>query len=254
MNFLKSICVAFSLYSVLPVPKVQWTRENLQGALLAFPLVGAVCGLVFAFLAHLPGSPLLRGAFLCLAPVVLTGGIHLDGYADTWDARACWGDPEKKREILKDPHCGAFAVIHLGIFFVASFGFCAALDPTPTALWLLGFGFVLSRAFAAWSIAGLPLAQDSGLAYTFASNTDRGRTQLLAKLLGIGMIIAQIRVDQGVGTFLGLVDIFCLWRYRRMILKEFGGVSGDLAGWFVQTSELWQLGTVVFLQAMVGRP
>ena len=46
-------------------------------------------------------------------------GIHLDGYADTIDAISSYGDREKKLQILKDPHTGAFAVIGLCVYFTA---------------------------------------------------------------------------------------------------------------------------------------
>ena len=44
-----------------------------------------------------------KAAGFCLIPVWVTGGIHLDGYADTCDALSSYGDREKKLEILKDP-------------------------------------------------------------------------------------------------------------------------------------------------------
>ena len=65
-------------------------------ALCAFPLVGVVCALAFGVwgwaAAALDLPVLLRAAGFCLLPVWLTGGIHLDGYADTCDALASYGD------------------------------------------------------------------------------------------------------------------------------------------------------------------
>mgnify|MGYP000107976858 CR=1 FL=1 len=54
-----------------------------------------------------PALPeLARAAAFCLVPVAVTGGIHLDGYADTSDALSSYGDREKKLEILKDSTVG----------------------------------------------------------------------------------------------------------------------------------------------------
>ena len=80
------------------------------------------CGVVCVWRAA-PAGPCQAAGF-ALIPVWITGGIHLDGYADTCDALSSYGDREKKLEILKDPHCGAFAVIRLCSYFLAYFA-CA---------------------------------------------------------------------------------------------------------------------------------
>ena len=97
MWVLETVAVAFGMYSALPVPRVEWNEKNMRYALLAFPLVGAVLGLAWcgaaALCAALGLPDVLRGAALCALPVVVTGGIHLDGYADTCDALASHASP-----------------------------------------------------------------------------------------------------------------------------------------------------------------
>lgn len=146
-------------------------------ALCALPLIGVVIGLAQALwliAANWLCMPeMLRGAGLCLIPILLTGGIHLDGYADTSDALASCAPPEKKQEILKDPRCGAFAVIRLGVWFVASFVLCTAVRLDDPALACFGMSFVFSRALSGWAVATFPLAKNTGLAHTFATSADR---------------------------------------------------------------------------------
>ena len=102
---LETILVAFAMFSAIPLPRVDWNGRNMRYALCAFPLVGAVCGGLWwgwAWVCGWLGAPeLLRGAGFCLIPALVTGGIHLDGCADTWDALASCAPPEKKQEILK---------------------------------------------------------------------------------------------------------------------------------------------------------
>lgn len=92
MTFFETIAVAFSMYSALPMPQFPWTGRNMRYAMAAFPLVGVLCGAavwLWAWLsALLDFGPLLTGAGLALAPVLVTGGIHLDGFCDTTDALA----------------------------------------------------------------------------------------------------------------------------------------------------------------------
>lgn len=92
MLILETAAVAFSMFSALPVPQPVWNQRNMRYAMCAFPLVGLVLGALWwcwaALCCRLALPELLRGAGLCLLPVAVTGGIHLDGYADTSDALA----------------------------------------------------------------------------------------------------------------------------------------------------------------------
>ena len=139
MIVLQTIAVAFAMFSAVPVPQFAWNEKNMRYALCAFPLVGLLCGALWCVCGVLPLPAPARAAGFCLVPVWVTGGIHLDGYADTCDALASYGDREKKLEILKDPHCGAFAVIRLCSYFAAYLCLAACVQFTPRvgALWTL---------------------------------------------------------------------------------------------------------------------
>ena len=115
MRMIRSLLIAFSTYSRIPVPQVEWTEENRRYSMCFFPLVGLVTGLVLwgwlALCDHFGFHLLLRGAGAALIPLAVTGGIHMDGFMDTVDAQASWQPAEKRLEILKDSHTGAFAVM-----------------------------------------------------------------------------------------------------------------------------------------------
>lgn len=86
MVVLETVCVAFAMFSALPVPHVDWNERNMRYAMAAFPLVGAVIGALWCVCGLLPLPDMLKAAGFCLIPVAATGGIHLDGFADTSDA------------------------------------------------------------------------------------------------------------------------------------------------------------------------
>ena len=173
MIVLQTIAVAFAMFSAVPVPQFGWNEKNMRYALCAFPLVGLLCGALWCVCGVLPLPAPARAAGFCLVPVWVTGGIHLDGYADTCDALASYGDREKKLEILKDPHCGAFAVIRLCSYFAAYLCLAACVQFTPRvgALWTLAL--VLERALSGLAVAAFPMAKNTGLAHTFATAADR---------------------------------------------------------------------------------
>ena len=250
----ETAAVAFGMFSAIPVPQPQWNERNMRYALCAFPLVGVVCALAFGVwgwaAAALDLPVLLRAAGFCLLPVWLTGGIHLDGYADTCDALASYGDRDKRLAILKDPHCGAFAVIRLCSWFVADLALCAALPLTTEAVGCMQLAFVLERVLSGWAVAALPLAKHTGLAHTFAQAAPRRRARLV--LTGEILLTLMVLVPLGgvSGWAMLAAALAALWRYAAVARRDFGGITGDLAGWFLQRCELWMLGALVAAQLL----
>ena len=240
---LETIGVAFAMFSALPVPKIEWNERNMRYAMAAFPLIGAVIGALWCVCGILPLPEMAKAAGFCLIPVAVTGGIHLDGYADTSDALSSYGDREKKLDILKDPHCGAFAVIRLCSYFVAYFALCACIRFTPRvgAVWTLAL--VFERALSGLAVASFPMAKNTGLAHTFASAADRHRVRVMltveAVCVGAGMVWLG-------GGLLALAALLMFWRYHAVSVKQFGGITGDLAGWFLQRAELIMLAALAF--------
>ena len=119
------------MYSRIPMPQSEWTEENMSYAMCFFPLIGGVIGFVtwvvyqsklYLELNHSGFSDLFWTILLVLIPVVITGGIHLDGFLDTQDALSSYQPKERRLEILKDPHTGAFAVISCVVYFLAYVG------------------------------------------------------------------------------------------------------------------------------------
>ena len=187
-------------------------------------------------LLPLPGAA--RAAGFCLIPVWVTGGIHLDGYADTCDALSSYGDREKKLEILKDPHCGAFAVIRLCSYFAAYLMLCACVQFTPRtgALWTLAL--MGERMLSGLAVAAFPLAKNTGLAHTFATAADR---RTVCRVLAAGCLLWAVGILALGGWALLLAAGLVFARYHRVAVRQFGGTTGDLAGWFLQKCEIWML-------------
>lgn len=236
-----TIWTTFAMFSALPVPQTEWKNETMRYVMAAFPLVGAVIGLLCVLWAliceALTFPAALFAAGMCAIPVLITGGIHLDGFCDTWDALSSNGTVEKKQEILKDPHVGTFAVLHLCIWFVAYFALWTAL-PEFRFLPVLGC-FCLSRTLSGLALTLFPLREGSGLARTFADAAEKEKVRRI--LIVYTVILAALLCVSGAWSMaVAAAVVFLIYRYG--IVKEFGGLSGDLAGWFLETAELWMLG------------
>ncbi len=235
-----SLWAALSTYSKIPCPQVEFNAQNRRFSLAFFPLVGAVVGAVLALWLWLCQRLGLGGGFQgalgCLIPLLITGGIHMDGFMDTLDARAAWQSREKRLAILKDSHTGAFAVMGCAGYLVAHAGILSQAAPGPQA-WVMALSFVLSRALSALNLLTMPSARPGGMADGFIrSASPRG----VKAALGIvaGLCAAALALLGAAGWAALALGGACWVLFRRMALSSFGGVTGDLAGFFLQSFEL----------------
>lgn len=244
------------MFSRIPMPRVKWEKRSMRYTMAAFPLVGLVVGAVVLLwnwvCLWLGLNDFLRGAGIALWPLLLTGGIHLDGFCDTVDALASHAPPEKKQEILKDSHAGAFAAIAVAAYLI---GLAAVASQSETGLWsslCIGLTFVLSRSLSGLAVVFFKPARDSGLARTFADSAARRVTGVVL-LLFLAASVALLILFGGLAggaAFVAAGIVFFI--YIRVAMSQFGGVSGDLAGWFLQLCELCSLCGLVLVQRILA--
>ena len=160
-EFLSSTAMAFSMFSILPAPVVEWKKEHMKYMLCALPLVGMVMGAalyVWLWLCQrLNMGTALSAAGMTLIPLFLSGGIHMDGFCDTTDALASHTPAERKREILKDSHTGAFAVIFTAAYLLLYISLCMELTPSLQTALVLGLHQIFSRSMGHWRRSSFPL-------------------------------------------------------------------------------------------------
>lgn len=241
-----SFKIAFSMYSRIPVSKTEWTKEGMAYALLFFPWIGVVIGSLFVGIFYLQNYcvthhiliPNVAFAVLyVLIPILITGGIHMDGYLDVKDAMSSWQTKERRLEILKDPHVGAFAIIWCGVYFLSVLGIYSCIS--EKSIFVIALGFCLSRTLSGGSVVCFLHAKKEGMAATFAQGAAkkkvRGVLCFYVVVLGVLMI--------GLGGMIGATSLcmggISFLYYRRMSYQYFGGITGDLAGYFLQICELW---------------
>ena len=245
-----SFVVAFSMYSKIPVPQIEWKKDNMRFALCYFPLVGAVTGLIVWLWSLISGylgvGTVLSTAVFVLIPVAVSGGIHLDGLLDTADALSSWQTRERRLEILKDSHAGAFAIIVCCSYFLAAFAVWSEAD--AGSVQILTLGFVLSRALSGFGICTFPCAKNTGLAATFANAADRKKARVCLLLEAAACMAAMIWLDWRRGIAAAAAAVIVCVLCRRMALKKFGGITGDIQGFFLQVCELAMAAVLVALQ------
>jgi adenosylcobinamide-GDP ribazoletransferase len=249
----KSAIAAFSMYSKIPMPQIAWEEKTTRYLLCWFPAVGLVIGAVscalMQILFRIDAGAFLTGTLLTALPLLITGGIHLDGFLDTVDARASYAPREKKLEILKDPHVGAFAVIFCGLYLLVSAGAWSTM--TWRGMQIMALAFPMERALSALMALWLPDAREDGSLARLKKDAagKRAARILLIELAAVaaGMLILDWKLAIAAMVVFAISTIY----YRYSSMKQFGGVTGDLAGWFLQSSELAVLLSLVIIGKLI---
>ena len=247
VKIIKSILIAFSMYSRIPVPQFRWEEEEYSHAISFLPLVGMVIGGLeiglWLLCCHFEVPVFVTALFMCLVYIVVTGGFHLDGYMDVCDALSSYSGRERSIEIMKDPHIGAFTVIgfaRFGLLFIVGtylLAYAGEGDMSYMGIYQFALLFVFVRALCGVLSLVLPKAKSDGMLSREAGNTSRSDFMFLTFLTSVsGLFMIYINLMAGAAAFVALI-LFSFY-YAYLCNKKFGGVTGDTAGMFVARGEL----------------
>ena len=237
----KSIDVAFSIYSKIPMPRFEWDSEDMKYHMCFFPWVGAVIGMIlylwnrFCVWNEIEGIlyPLMAASI----PLLVTGGFHLDGYMDTMDALHSYQKKEKKLEILKDPHIGAFSVIMAAVYGLMYTGFLSEIRDVK-AFGIICCSFFVSRCLSGISVMTFQAAKKNGMLNVFSTTAEKRIVTIFLVLELIAAIAFMFFISPLYTLVAVLFEFIVFLYYKHMSIKQFGGITGDLAGFFVCVAEL----------------
>jgi adenosylcobinamide-GDP ribazoletransferase len=118
---MKSLLVAISTLTCLPLSPDQWTDKDLKQSVAFYPLVGALIGGLLVLADQIPMAHDLKALLLLLLWVAITAAFHLDGLSDCLDGFFGGKTPDERRRIMKDPHIGAFGVTGIALALLFKF-------------------------------------------------------------------------------------------------------------------------------------
>lgn len=251
-SIINSFIIAVAMYSKIPMPRVEWNQKNMKYTLCFFPVIGIVIG------ALLYGWSKVCEEFgfgqVCFAlvgtviPVVVTGGIHLEGFLNTVDALHSHAKKEKKFEVLKDLHVGTFAVIAAICFFML-YAVGLTLIWKKNQLLFLGLSYVISRILSGMSYVWFPSAKEDGVMHSFATAAHKRTVKVVLVTLLALTIISAVLIQPVIGAVMALAAMWVWTYYFYMSKKQFGGITGDLTGYFICLCEV----SCVLVIGMMGR-
>ena len=229
--------IALQFLSSLPIRLPGMPEPGELGqSLLFYPLVGLLFGVIlWAVSWLLQGTPaLLHAALLLSVWVLLSGGLHLDGLADSADAwLGGFGDRERTLTIMKDPRSGPIAVVTLVLVLLLKFTALLALIGQPDSLALIIVPLIGRSALLGLFLT-TPYVRAGGLGQALADHLPRsaGKQVLAVSALACVLIAGVSGVLALVLAVLGFVWL------RQVMLRRLGGTTGDTAGAMLELLEV----------------
>ncbi|MBI4844846.1 MAG: adenosylcobinamide-GDP ribazoletransferase [Nitrospirae bacterium] len=257
---MKKLLLAFHFLTIIPFGKTDnMSEEDIGGTSVFFPIVGAVQGIFFVIssvllLKVLPAE--VVNVLVILLMIIINGGLHLDGLADTFDAIASRKDKEKKLAVMKDSAVGPFGVMAILFSIFLKYLLLNALFSNSLLITYYSSLFLMPL-FSRWAMAAALFhakpARRDGLGRIFIAHT--GVKELLTAA-GFVLFISLVAIFAVRQSFqLSAVSyqlLFVLPVLYVFVLtsvwfcgKTFGGMTGDTFGAVSELSEILFLMTAV---------
>jgi len=234
---MKRLLAALRFLTVLPVPARWAGEEGLVGSTVCFPVVGLLIGgaavAMTLGLARVLPTPLVS-VVIVIALEGISGGLHLDGLADTTDAFLSSRGRERMLEIMKDSHIGAMGALAIVCVFSLK---VAALSSVPReALWRAVLLMPLAgRCALAISVSILPYARPTGgLGSVFYRRRSRFDGAWAASLLALVGWLAYGMA----GLVAAVTSILAVLALAGYTYRKIGGATGDTLGATCEIAEV----------------
>ncbi len=242
------LCAAIRFLTILPLPGKCGTAEHdLPDSIWFFPIVGLLAGgaaaaLIVVFLAIFP--PMSCTVCVVLALIVISGGLHMDGLADTADGFLSSRPRERVLEIMKDSHIGVMGVIAIVAVLLLKVTAIASIEPANAWFTILLIPLA-GRCMIVLMICILPYARpEGGLGSAFSkSRSAWPALWALAVLATVGWLVAGWAGLAAGGAAVAVTLLFALWCYRKI-----GGATGDTYGAACELAELAVVLTMAAIQ------
>jgi adenosylcobinamide-GDP ribazoletransferase len=235
---IQKFLLTLSFFTRIPIGNWDFGSLTLAQSIVFFPIAGALIGLLsggfYIEMIEL-GLPSNISAWLVIGfQLLLTGGLHEDGLADTADGLASGRDRTQKLAIMHDSRIGSYGVLALITTISLRANIIAGFAGGFTTVFIFITTAACSRAFLAIFMYKIEYARDYGLAVT-AGKTNAAKT-LAASALGCVTLLWTGKILAAITTVFALAIIYVV--IKQITIKNFGGITGDTLGAAQQISEV----------------
>jgi adenosylcobinamide-GDP ribazoletransferase len=255
-----SLLEAVRFLTLIPIPflppmEMDNYEKNIARSMAWFPFVGLLIGLIACTVGSVFGwlwNDLARAVAVVASIAAVTGGLHLDGLSDTFDAVMSWRPRERKLEIMKDSRIGAMGAIALVVVIFLKVAFIVSAGERWWQAVLVAT--TLGRWADLYAIFSFPAASEGGLGRNFRDHIRRSDFAF-ATIQTIAIVAVVVWVN-GVREMNGWIDVWMRGGISftlalvvthivaRRWTKSLGGLTGDTYG------ALCEIGETVTLAAI----
>ncbi|WP_101842810.1 adenosylcobinamide-GDP ribazoletransferase [Halobacillus sp. Marseille-P3879] len=234
-NFALGGMFALQFFSVIPIhQQIEPSPSRVRAALVWLPMIGVGFGAVNLVLFDLLEPVVSLFSLVMIAiivPIVLSGGLHMDGLMDTGDAYFSYQEPEKRLNVMKDPRTGAFGVLTILTVLALRFVFMyEALRAETAAFWFLLGIPALARVGMVGLLGHAPSAKKNGLSAFFQKSYLPSVTWWLVGISFFIILGISFVTHIFTATAVGLAVFAVIWLMKEWSIKAFGGITGDVCG------------------------
>ena len=237
LKIMQPFLIALQFLTRIPVKSnSNWDDKNTALSILYYPLVGLIIGCVLWLSAVLFDAlvPMLGALLVLILWVLISGGLHLDGLADSADAWAGgYADKQRSLDIMKDPAAGPFAVVVLVLLLLVKF-ISLLVIVESNQFWLLCLAPVFGRLSVIVLFITTPYVREQGLGAKMAEHLDR---KFSYSVIIVTLLIAAILLPVMVFLIMLFSTFVALYFLRYLMMQRLQGMTGDTIGASVEIIE-----------------
>jgi adenosylcobinamide-GDP ribazoletransferase len=223
----------------IPFPQIPLDDKKISGSVVFFPVAGALIGSILYGIFSLTSrvfSMQASMAFVLLTYLILTGGMHVDGFADTLDGFFCGGDKQKKLDVMKDSCIGTFGSVGITILLILKWSLLSSLNEKIIMSALLTCP-VISRWVMTIAVIYFPYIRPTGLGKSFEANSNYKRA-FFSTLLTFALVYFMASFH---GLYICLLVLIVGLVFIWYSIKQLGGLTGDIYGAINEISDVLAL-------------
>lgn len=233
---IKSFLCMLGLFTTIKVPDNVWTKKAYEKGVAFIPLVGVIISFILYLFMYILKSNVISGVLLFLVYVLITGGIHIDGFCDSVDGFFSRRDKKRTLEIMKDSNIGTFGVLGL-IIYILVFIFIY-----PELRTIIVFAPIISRTFLILLCSISDYAREEGMGKDIINNSKI--SYFVFYLILLVLFLFFILKEAIISLIVIFVYALILSKYSK---KKIGGITGDVMGFFIETSQLLYMITMYLM-------
>ena len=234
MNRFKMI---LSFFSTIPVRNVQFKESEFGKGIRLLPIVGIIFGCLIGglhmLLQFLHIENQISAFFIIIFYIFLTGGLHLDGVADTCDGIFSHRSKERILEIMKDSRIGTFGVVSLIVLLLGDWLFLS-----KSSVFVIILFPVIGRWIALWTCRMSTYAREEGFGNQFIIEAKKTKSLIVFIIFTVLICVGSIMFHQLEVIVALIITYMIMVSVTKRINRKLDGITGDVIGFSIEFSQL----------------